>query len=201
MLGSLCDSPLPCQWQAHGSRQESCYMMHAACLKPKHTEAARTRAQWWEVGGTRSRTSSFFAGQTKLSRAPTYRHMLEQQGVHVFIEFEISNSAISTVFRQPLKWSPRPHACSIILIMIMLLIIHYIYIYIYIHIYIFMFMCIYMYVYIYIYIYIYIYTYIHMFVPSPWLPGPAAGSGGLRGCTAWSAPPRLGPLRTGWGRR
>ena len=62
------------------------------------------RAAFWEVGGIRSETSSKYYGSKNLSRAPIYRYMRETQRGYGFIEFEISNSTTSTVFRQPLTF-------------------------------------------------------------------------------------------------
>ena len=40
--------------------------------------------------------------QNNRSRAPIYRYIREEHGRYGFIEFKMSNSIISTVFRQPL---------------------------------------------------------------------------------------------------
>ena len=56
----------------------------------------------WEVGGIRLETSSSCSWVSKANHGPQCTGVCVKIGGYGFIEFEISNSTISAVFRQPL---------------------------------------------------------------------------------------------------
>ena len=79
------------------------------------TMADRKAPRWWEVGRTRLETSSscVCASNNPITGLNLLVYALTTEG-YGFIEFLISNSIISTVFRQPLVKERRPSASTVL---------------------------------------------------------------------------------------